>query len=106
MMMKLICAYLLYSAFSGVGAEKVNKTQRYGNKILCCDRSHLRTDVCYLSGDVRTHSQSTSVFLYSHDNKTTREEKIRPYTRKWESRVMSTIDEVNLKILSRTEPSA
>lgn len=91
------------SLIDGVGAEKVNRTQRHGNEILCCDRSHLRTDVCYLSGDVRTHSQSSSVFLYSHDNKTTREEKIRPYTRKWESSVMSTIDEVNLKILSRTD---
>lgn len=91
------------SLIDGVGVDKVNKTQRYGNEILCCDRSHLRTDLCYLSGDVRTHSQSSSVFLYSHENKTTGEEKIRPYTRKWESSVMSTIDEVTLRLLSQRD---
>jgi hypothetical protein len=32
--------------------------------MLCCDRSHYRSDVCYLRGDVRTDPSTSSVFLY------------------------------------------
>lgn len=90
----------------GVGAEKNYEIGSNTGEIMCCDRSHFRTDICYLRGDVRTHSQSSSVFLYSHHNQTTREEKIRPYTRKWEGSIMSTIDEVTLKLLSPTDENS
>lgn len=51
-----------------------------------------------MRGDVRTNSSSSSIFLVSSpvaSNIT--EEKIRPYTRKWETNVMSTIDELRLR---------
>nr|CAB3461593.1 unnamed protein product [Digitaria exilis] len=54
----------------------------YGEEgVLCCDRSHYRSDVCYLRGDVRTDPSTSSV---------------RPYTRKFEDSIMSTIDEVSI----------
>lgn len=64
-----------------------------------CDRSHYRTDVCELKGDVRIDGSSDAVMLYSPERQGSvlREEKIRPYTRKWEKSVMDTIDEVSLR---------
>ncbi|KAH9321525.1 hypothetical protein KI387_016164, partial [Taxus chinensis] len=67
-----------------------------GEGILCCDRSHYRTDVCYLRGDVRTRSQNASISLHKTGIVPT-QEKIRPYTRKWEESVINTIDEITLK---------
>ncbi|KAF8043945.1 hypothetical protein BT93_A2045 [Corymbia citriodora subsp. variegata] len=71
-----------------------------------------------MKGDVRTHSASSSVFLYSpkqtsglvdlfssflgvaedHADEELQHEKIRPYTRKWESNTMETIDELDLVV--------
>ncbi|KAK9664356.1 hypothetical protein RND81_14G036000 [Saponaria officinalis] len=79
------------------------------NGTICCDRTSIRTDVCYMKGDIRTHAFSSSVLLYpqndprgfsdSEDNEEGQEfqhEKIRPYTRKWETSVMNSIDELSL----------
>ncbi|KAL9331564.1 hypothetical protein ACSQ67_001174 [Phaseolus vulgaris] len=70
---------------------------------ICCDRSGFRSDVCVMKGDIRTHSASSSILLYnprSADNVSAEEElqheKIKPYTRKWETSVMNTIDELSL----------
>ncbi|XP_027352096.1 beta-1,2-xylosyltransferase XYXT1-like [Abrus precatorius] len=65
---------------------------------ICCDRSGYRSDVCVMKGDIRTHSASSSVFLYNSGsiNNVSKHEKIKPYTRKWETSVMDTIDELNL----------
>ncbi|KAH1114418.1 hypothetical protein J1N35_007796 [Gossypium stocksii] len=74
---------------------------------VCCDRSHFRSDICFMKGDIRTHSPTSSVFLYSPKNSDDnvsstvdgdelQHEKIKPYTRKWETSVMATIDELNL----------
>lgn len=80
---------------------------------ICCDRSSIRSDVCVMKGDVRTNSASSSVILYSSRNSNgsinyvssmveedvkgeLQHEKIKPYTRKWETSVMDTIDELNL----------
>lgn len=84
------------------------------NGTICCDRSHLRFDTCIMKGDVRTHSTSSSIFLYSsvegdddddsassvsHEGlEEVQHEKIRPYTRKWETSVMNTIDELDLVV--------
>ncbi|XXG83614.1 hypothetical protein AAC387_Pa10g1330 [Persea americana] len=66
--------------------------------ILCCDRSHPRTDICYMKGDIRTDSQSSSIILYNPEkSSSTQEELIRPYTRKWETSIMNTVDEIRLK---------
>ncbi|GFY93699.1 glycosyltransferase family 61 protein [Actinidia rufa] len=90
------------------------------NGTICCDRSSIRSDICIMKGDVRTHSLSSSVFLYSstHPNdlidyapvvaeddkeEELQHEKVRPYTRKWEAGTMATIDELNL-ISKREKP--
>lgn len=62
-----------------------------------------------MKGDVRTQSTSSSVFLYGSRDKnglaeqendngetTFQLEKVKPYTRKWETSVMDRIDELNL----------
>ena len=68
----------------------------YGEEgVLCCDRSHYRSDVCYLRGDVRTDPSTSSVLLYNAPRGSS-PEKVRPYTRKFEGGIMSTIDEVTI----------
>lgn len=50
-----------------------------------------------MKGDVRTNSASSSVFLFTASTKNnTKPEKIKPYTRKWETSVMDTVQELNL----------
>src|SRR5689334_6531524 len=50
-----------------------------------------------MKGDVRTNSASSSVFLFtSLRNNTQLQEKIKPYTRKWETSVMLTVQQLNL----------
>ncbi|KAF8661730.1 hypothetical protein HU200_056681 [Digitaria exilis] len=73
------------------------------NGAVCCDRSSHRTDVCVMRGDVRTHAASNSLFLLLQPNSsstTFAEERIRPYTRKWETSIMNTIDELRLRSVS------
>lgn len=89
------------------------------NGTICCDRSRMRTDICYMKGDIRTHSSTFSVVLYTRNDprefetldgirdenkqeQVFQEEKIRPYTRKWETSVMNTIDELSL--VSKSKP--
>ncbi|KAL9237948.1 hypothetical protein vseg_012438 [Gypsophila vaccaria] len=81
------------------------------NGTIICDRSHFRTDVCFMKGDIRTQSSSLSIFLYTSLNSkpsigfssnVENEELIRPYTRKWETSVMSTIDQLHL--ISKPKP--
>nr|BAJ91298.1 predicted protein [Hordeum vulgare subsp. vulgare]BAJ98181.1 predicted protein [Hordeum vulgare subsp. vulgare] len=62
---------------------------------VCCDRTSPRADLCVMRGDVRTHAASNSLFLLAAAAPA--DERIRPYTRKWESTVMSTIDELRLR---------
>ncbi|KAE8661202.1 Detected protein of confused Function [Hibiscus syriacus] len=68
------------------------------NGTICCDRSHFRSDVCFMKGDIRTQSPTSSVYVYSSRNgdDELQHEKIKPYTRKWETSVMDTIDELDL----------
>ncbi|CAL5084445.1 unnamed protein product [Urochloa decumbens] len=74
------------------------------NDSLCCDRTSERADICFARGDLRMHSASSSFLLVSGNNSTAaEEERIRPYTRKWEANVMATIDEVRLR---RVSPSS
>jgi len=50
-----------------------------------------------MKGDIRTHSATFTVFLYTqNEEQEFHQEKIRPYTRKWETSVMNTIDELSL----------
>uniref|UniRef100_A0A0D9X2E7 Glycosyltransferase family 61 protein n=1 Tax=Leersia perrieri TaxID=77586 RepID=A0A0D9X2E7_9ORYZ len=81
-----------------------------GNDSICCDRSSTRADICFARGDVRMHSASSSFLLVSPPasnsssssspataKEVEEEERIRPYTRKWEANVMATIDEVRIR---------
>ncbi|KQK14874.1 uncharacterized protein LOC100829143 [Brachypodium distachyon] len=76
-----------------------------GNDTLCCDRTSERADMCFARGDVRMHSASSSFLLVSGNKESSpapgkkeeQEERIRPYTRKWEANVMATIDEVRIR---------
>ncbi|MQL91208.1 hypothetical protein Taro_023818 [Colocasia esculenta] len=63
--------------------------------VLCCDRSHFRTDVCYMRGRVATVPRSLSIVVDGR-RLPRQEETIRPYTRKWEASVMRTIDVLKL----------
>ncbi|PKA62867.1 hypothetical protein AXF42_Ash018861 [Apostasia shenzhenica] len=70
--------------------------------LLCCDRSHHRTDVCYMRGDIRTAAKAAASAgapaIHLHGARPgSQAETIRPYTRKWEKEVMSTIDEISLR---------
>ncbi|CAM0907146.1 unnamed protein product [Alopecurus aequalis] len=74
-----------------------------GNDTLCCDRTSHRADLCFARGDMRMHSASKSFQLVSPSAAVEREEeeeRIRPYTRKWEPHVMAGIDEVRLRRVS------
>ncbi|XP_021861876.2 xylan glycosyltransferase MUCI21 [Spinacia oleracea] len=84
---------------------------------LYCDRSHFRTDICFMKGDIRTNSSSSSIILYTQTNTKAaplsdiptkfeeyelEHETIKPYTRKWETSVMNTIDQIHL--ISKYKP--
>ncbi|XP_010427607.1 PREDICTED: EGF domain-specific O-linked N-acetylglucosamine transferase isoform X1 [Camelina sativa] len=68
------------------------------NGTICCDRTGFRSDVCIMKGDVRTNSASSSVFLFTSLAKKTNisQKIIKPYTRKWETSVMQTVQQLNL----------
>ncbi|KAL6608012.1 hypothetical protein ACP70R_041075 [Stipagrostis hirtigluma subsp. patula] len=72
---------------------------------ICCDRTAIRTDVCVMRGDVRTHAASSSLFLLTNSSGPgpAADERIRPYTRKWESSIMNTIDELRLRSVPEGE---
>ncbi|CAL4945490.1 unnamed protein product [Urochloa decumbens] len=83
------------------------------DQTICCDRSSVHTDVCFMSGDVRTDAASLSLLLFppaagqQHSSATTNgsEERVRPYPRKWERLIMEKIPEVKLR-LARPEEAA
>ncbi|XP_058210365.1 xylan glycosyltransferase MUCI21-like isoform X3 [Rhododendron vialii] len=86
------------------------------NGTICCDRSSIRFDICFMKGDVRTHSLSSSIYLYTSRNSNAlvdyvpgpndeeeenkeeeiQHEKIKPYSRKWENSTMDTVSELHL----------
>ncbi|TVT98162.1 hypothetical protein EJB05_56541, partial [Eragrostis curvula] len=77
---------------------------------ICCDRSDYHSDVCFMSGDVRTDAKSLSLLLFpppggAATTTAAKEERIRPYTRKWDAFVTKDIHEVRLRA-ARPEESA
>ncbi|XP_072984395.1 xylan glycosyltransferase MUCI21-like [Typha latifolia] len=78
------------------------------NYSICCERRNYHGDICFMLGDIRTHSPSSSVLLYPRTlNKSISitEERIRPYNRKWEGPIMDRIDELHLRIASKGDDS-
>lgn len=79
------------------------------NQSICCDRSDYNTDVCFMAGDVRTDAASLSFLLFPPQapppSNATVEERILPYTRKWERFLMSKIQEVRLRVARPEEAS-
>ncbi|KAG6427091.1 hypothetical protein SASPL_111331 [Salvia splendens] len=81
------------------------------NETLCCDRSSRRSDTCIMKGDIRTDPATSSITLYRSNHtaygggrEAIQHEKIRPYTRKWETHVMDTIDELDLLVKTGSWP--
>ena len=83
------------------------------NHTICCDRS----DVCFKAGDVRTDAASLSLLLFPPPRGASSsapepaaaavtEERIRPYTRKWDAYITKTIHEVRLRRVARPEEAA
>ncbi|KAL6848284.1 hypothetical protein ACP4OV_022412 [Aristida adscensionis] len=82
---------------------------------ICCDRGDYHSDVCFMAGDVRTDPASLSLLLFppqsppaaaaAAGNATAGavEERIRPYTRKWDGYITRTIHEVRLRAAPRPE---
>ncbi|KAJ4979143.1 hypothetical protein NE237_009923 [Protea cynaroides] len=80
------------------------------NEGLVCDRRAFRYDTCSMRGDIRILASSSSVinylpppFLFLDKNgglpgeaEELQHEKIKPYTRKWETSVMDTVHELQL----------
>ncbi|GJN33309.1 hypothetical protein PR202_gb21895 [Eleusine coracana subsp. coracana] len=101
-------AALATAARGGAGAV-TGPCSSVRNGSICCDRSSERADICFARGDIRMHSASASLLLVSGDNSSSsmaaaeQEERIRPYTRKWEANVMATIDEVCLRRVGADE---
>ncbi|KAI3760645.1 hypothetical protein L1987_51043 [Smallanthus sonchifolius] len=96
---------LLYPSGAGeqesLSHSNTHACSSVSNGTMCCDRSSIRSDLCVMKGDIRTHSSSFSVFVCGTKNSGTGDEelrrvKIRPYTRKWEASTMATIDELTL----------
>lgn len=73
---------------------------------IVCDRSHFRTDLCTAFGHVQMHANLSSILLHAQDKSNFGiEEKVRPYTRKWEKDVMAIVHEVTLKSVPLTSSS-
>ncbi|KAL6616723.1 hypothetical protein ACP70R_038993 [Stipagrostis hirtigluma subsp. patula] len=76
---------------------------------ICCDRSDVNTDVCFMAGDVRTDAASLSLLLFpplqAPVTNAGEEERVRPYPRKWERWIMRRIQEVRLRV-ARPEEAA
>ncbi|OEL27638.1 hypothetical protein BAE44_0011343 [Dichanthelium oligosanthes] len=78
------------------------------NHTICCDRSDYHSDVCFMAGDVRTDAASLSLLLFPPapgGGTAVVEERIRPYTRKWDGYITKTIHEVRLRV-ARPEEAA
>lgn len=88
-------ASLPCSAFISGEAGGGGESSSSEEGVLCCDRSHYRSDVCYLRGDARTDPSTSSILLYDAPRGAA-PEKVRPYTRKFEESIMRTIDEVTI----------
>ncbi|KAJ1283042.1 hypothetical protein BS78_03G097600 [Paspalum vaginatum] len=71
---------------------------------ICCDRSDYHSDVCFMAGDVRTDAASLSLLLFPPAD--VEEERIRPYTRKWDGFITKTIHEVRLRAAGAEDAAA
>ncbi|CAD6232315.1 unnamed protein product [Miscanthus lutarioriparius] len=84
------------------------------NHTICCDRTDYHSDVCFMSGDVRTDAASLSLLLFPPPRASSApaepgaaavtEERIRPYTRKWDAYITKTIHEVRLRRVMARPP--
>ncbi|XP_043691072.1 xylan glycosyltransferase MUCI21-like [Telopea speciosissima] len=83
---------------------------------LMCDREAFRYDICFMRGDIRTLSAASSIINYlpyendyepppffdedagigGGEEEELQHEKIKPYSRKWETRIMDTIPDLEL----------
>lgn len=81
------------------------------NHTICCDRSDYHSDVCFMAGDVRTDAASLSLLLFpphqqaqNGTSEEDKEERVRPYPRKWERFIMDKVPEVRLRVAAPRRP--
>ncbi|KAH0854852.1 hypothetical protein HID58_037106 [Brassica napus] len=66
------------------------------NRTICCDRTGFRSDICIMKETLEHTIHLHHLPLHILQNKSKPREKIKPYTRKWETSVMETVQELNL----------
>ncbi|XP_074559391.1 alpha-1,3-arabinosyltransferase XAT2-like isoform X2 [Curcuma longa] len=76
--------------------QKETQSKQIKEKKSLCDLSNWRTDVCEMTGDVRIHSNSSTILLL---NSQAREEswQIKPYARKFDQSAMQHIKQVSVR---------
>nr|GMD39806.1 EGF domain-specific O-linked N-acetylglucosamine transferase-like [Ipomoea batatas] len=95
-------------------ASEADENASSGNTVfngtISCDRRFVRSDICNMTGDVRTDPLSSSIIVYGtkfngsgsgDGDGVIQREKIRPYTRKLFNSIMVTIDELELVVKVR-----
>ncbi|KAJ7287892.1 hypothetical protein O6H91_Y316700 [Diphasiastrum complanatum] len=76
--------------------SQAENSVRIRNQEITCDRTHWRTDVCVVEGDVRVKAKSVELHTLGWSKKNV-VETVKPYTRKWEMPLMGYIDEVRIE---------
>ncbi|GLJ14314.1 hypothetical protein SUGI_0230570 [Cryptomeria japonica] len=80
------------------GKVKMPGVYKSDGEGIVCDRSHTRTDICSAFGHIQMHARS-GLFLLNAVNESNHgiRETIKPYPRKWESKIMELVSEVTLE---------
>ncbi|XP_042406264.1 alpha-1,3-arabinosyltransferase XAT2-like isoform X1 [Zingiber officinale] len=82
-----------------VAEQKETQSRQIKEKKSLCDLSNWRTDVCEMTGDVRIHSNSSSI-LVLNSQATEESWQIKPYARKFDPSAMQHIKQVSVRSFS------
>ncbi|KMZ69037.1 Glycosyltransferase [Zostera marina] len=99
--LSLLASVSSYDCSSSVAGENGTDNQTVSDPRIYCDRrSSSKYDICFMKGDVRTRSSSSSIILYDESrdpcSPSAVVDRIRPYPRKWEVEIMETVEKINL----------
>ncbi|KAG6545096.1 hypothetical protein Mapa_013479 [Marchantia paleacea] len=72
------------------------------HEVFFCDRTHIRTDVCRLHGNVHLECDGTFVLHSVDDTTPLKTMTVKPYTRKWEKLCMDKVGEVKMESVRST----
>ncbi|PON79620.1 O-linked-mannose beta-1,4-N-acetylglucosaminyltransferase-like protein [Parasponia andersonii] len=79
----------------GLAIRAIRRRDPHHTRPIVCDRAHDFYDICKINGPT-VLDPTTSTFFVMDPNGPNLEERIRPYTRKWEKSIMSRIKELTL----------